>query len=98
MPYTITKIGQGSCAKSCTSATFPAPPPSLAVGGASQTPGNYIELTNGILCDPALDTYKNKTGMQLTPQRFTYQPQDPTDYKWTPDIQLTTITPPTYKC
>ena len=37
----------------------------LAQGAASQTPGSYIELKNGILWDPALDTYKNAKGMQL---------------------------------
>ena len=65
----------------------------LAMTGTSITPGTFVKLPSGIFWYPAQDTYKTKSGLQLTPQRFTYQPHDTTDHKWTPDIQLTTARP-----
>ena len=65
----------------------------LAAQGSTLIPGTYVQLPSGILWDPAQDTYRSKSGIQLTPQKFTYQPQDDKDYTWTPDIQLTTIRP-----
>ena len=65
----------------------------LASQGTSTIPGTYVQLPSGIMWDPAQDTYRSKSGIQMTPQKFTYQPQDDKDYTWTPDIQLTTLRP-----